>query len=127
MKMSFMGLSRAIEYLNSYLKESFVRSNSIDWFFYFVNKANEEILSYSRYFSDLINMFEEPPEELLKAYDMLSQYYYGTFKPVIHDIEYKIQFEELKYDFLAEKVKMLLNDLVIIRDTIYGILKRYEL
>ncbi len=125
--MSFMALSRAIEYLNSYLKESFVRSNPIDWFFYFVNKANEEILSYSRYFSDLINMFEEPPEELLKAYDMLSQYYYSTFKLIVHDIEYRIQFEELKYDFLAEKVKMLLNDLIIIRDTIYGILRRYEL
>ena len=125
--MSFMGLSRAVEYLNSYLKESFVRSNPIDWFFYFVNKANEEILSYSRYFSDLINMFEEPPEELLKAYDMLSQYYYSTFKLIVHDIEYRIQFEELKYDFLAEKVKMLLNDLIIIRDTIYGILRRYEL
>ncbi len=125
--MSYVGLSRAVEYLESFLKEEFVKQNPVDWFFYYVVNADKEIVEYSRYFNDLINMFREPPDELISVYDMLSRYYYGTFKPVVHDIEYRMQFEELSYDFLAEKVRMLLNDLIIIRDTIYGVLSRYGL
>jgi len=95
-------------------------------FITYMLEAKSGIQSFSEWFTDFIKTFGES-QELLKAYDTLSKYYYGTFLPIIEKIDLENQ---LGYVYTAQRLKeiakQLLNDLKIISDYIYILVDKYN-